>query len=158
MTTNASITVRRLREEDVPTVAQFEREIAEISFPDDPVTDERFYSKKLRNALHEKKSWPLIAEGAGQIVGWAWFAKRENFITGEVYADLRSFYVIEGKRGAGVAFTFMRMIIGECKSQGFTRIVGRTSAVNEAMQAVYKVYGYQPRHIVYELDLAKTKI
>src|SRR5580693_4301182 len=45
------VVLRRLEPEDVPVIAQFEREIAEISFPEDPVTDLAFYERKLNQAV-----------------------------------------------------------------------------------------------------------
>lgn len=154
MSRQTDVTLRRLSATDIPVIAGFEAEIAEISFPDDPVTDLGFYSKKLNAAIQDRKSWPLVAELGGQIVGWAWFFRRENFVTGEVYADLRSFYVVSGKRGGGAAFKIMRKVIAECRKLGLARLVGRTSSANHAMQALYSLYGYEPKHIVYELDLA----
>lgn len=153
MSRQTDVTLRRLSATDIPVIAGFEAEIAEISFPEDPVTDLGFYSKKLNSAIQDRKSWPLVAELGGHIVGWAWFFRRENFVTGEVYADLRSFYVVSDKRGGGPAFQIMRKVISECKKLGLARLVGRTSATNEAMQALYSLYGYEPKHIVYELDL-----
>src|SRR5712691_8036672 len=95
--------LRRLAAEDVATIAQFEREIAEISFPDDPVTDLAFYERKLGQAIGDRKSEPMVAVADGRIVGWAWIATRENFITHERYGELRSFYVVKDFRATGYA-------------------------------------------------------
>ena len=99
------VALRRLEPEDVPVVAQFEREIAEISFPDDPVTDPAFYERKLRQAVTDAKSEPMVGEAGGRIVAWAWIGTRENFITHERYGELRSFYVVADFRGTGYAST-----------------------------------------------------
>lgn len=155
MTLTNDVFLRRLEAKDVEVIAAYERDIAKISFPDDPVTDINFYAKKLRNTIHDKKSWPLVAISNGTIAGWVWFARRENFVTGEVYADLRSFYIAADKRGGAFALTIMRMVIEQCRTLGLSRLVGRTAATNEAMQAIYKLHGYQPKHIVYELTLAE---
>lgn len=145
--------MRRLRAEDLDTVAGFERDIAVLSFPDDPVTDVAFYARKLRQAIDQRDSRPLVAEHEGEIAGWAWIARRENFITHEVYADLRSFYVVEALRGTGAALALMRAVIAHCRAHDLGRIVGRTAATNEAMQAVYELFAFAPKHVVYELAL-----
>src|SRR5262249_49692487 len=55
------VTFRRLTEAEIPAVAGFESEIAQISFPDDPVTDRDFYARKLKKSLWSKEEEPLVA-------------------------------------------------------------------------------------------------
>src|SRR5499427_5002808 len=148
------VVLRRLASEDVPVVAQFEREIAEISFPDDPVTDPAFYERKLRQAVGDTKSEPMVGVAGGRIVAWAWIGARENFITHERYGELRSFYVIEDFRGTGYAIKLMRACLDYCATRGLARLIGRTHAANEAMQSVYEMYGFEAKHVVYERRVA----
>jgi len=152
----SDVILRPLAPGDVAAVAGFEREIATISFPDDPVTDLRFYEKKLRAAIEDRRADALVAEKGGALVGWAWLAERENFTTRERYGDLRSFYVAPAQRGAGVAFALMRACIARAEARGLARVVGRTAAANDAMQALYALYDFAPRHVVYELPLGRS--
>ncbi len=156
MTDKAADTVvlRRLEPGDVATIAQFEREIAEISFPDDPVTDLAFYERKLRQAVDDRKSEPMVAVAGGRIVAWAWIGTRENFITHERYGELRSFYVVKDFRGTGYAIKLMRACLDYCATHGLARLTGRTHAANEAMQSVYQMYGFEAKHVVYERRIA----
>jgi GNAT superfamily N-acetyltransferase len=144
------VSFKRLSEDAVARVAAFECEIAQISFPDDPVTDIEFYGRKLRQAMADAEQEPLVGWAGGKLACWAWIAPRKNFITGERYGDLRSFYVAKGYRGAGVAFALMRHCMEFCETHDLTRLVGRTSATNESMKAVYSLYGFEPKHIVFE--------
>ena len=144
------VVLRRLAPDDVPVVAQFEREIAEISFPDDPVTDPAFYERKLRQAVTDGKSEPMVGEADGRIVAWAWIGTRENFITHERYGELRSFYVVADFRATGYAMKLMRACLDYCATHGLARLSGRTHAANEAMQSVYEMYGFEAKHVVYE--------
>jgi GNAT superfamily N-acetyltransferase len=144
------VVLRRLTIEDVPVIAQFEREIAEISFPEDPVTDLAFYDRKLRQAATDPKSEPMVGEAGGRIVAWAWIGVRENFITHERYGELRSFYVVADFRATGYAIKLMRACMDYCATHGLARLSGRTHAANEAMQSVYQMYGFEAKHIVYE--------
>jgi RimJ/RimL family protein N-acetyltransferase len=148
------VVLRRLRVEDVPTIARFEREIAEISFPEDPVTDLAFYERKLAQAVSDRKSEPMVGETDGRIVAWAWIGTRENFITHERYGELRSFYVAADFRGTGYALKLMRACMDYCATHGLARLSGRTHAANEAMQAVYQMYGFEAKHITYEHRIA----
>src|SRR5215813_3062873 len=148
------VVLRRLAPEDIPVLAQFEREIAEISFPDDPVTDPAFYERKLRQAVTDGKSEPMVGETDGRIVAWAWIGARENFITHERYGELRSFYVVEDFRGTGYAIKLMRACLDYCATHGLTRLSGRTHAANESMQSVYEMYGFEAKHVVYERRVA----
>src|SRR5215471_232633 len=56
MTGTATFRLRPLEPRDVDTVAHFEREIAKVSFPDDPITDLGFYAKKVTQWLNNKDS------------------------------------------------------------------------------------------------------
>ncbi len=156
MTEKAADTVvlRRLKTEDVAAIAQFEREIAEISFPDDPVTDLAFYERKLRQAIDDRKSEPMVAVAGGRIVAWAWIGTRENFITHERYGELRSFYVVKDFRGTGYAMKLMRACLDYCATHGLARLTGRVHTANEAMQSVYAMYGFDAKHVVYERRIA----
>ena len=148
------VVLRRLTPEDVPAIAQFEREIAEISFPDDPVTDLAFYERKLRQAVDDAKSEPMVGEAGGRIVAWAWIGTRENFITHERYGELRSFYVAADFRGTGYAMKLMRACLDYCAAHGLARLMGRVHADNEAMQSVYAMYGFAAKHVTYERRVA----
>jgi GNAT superfamily N-acetyltransferase len=144
------VVLRRLAPEDIPAIAQFEREIAEISFPDDPVTDLAFYERKLQQAVSDRKSEPMVGEADGRIVAWAWIGTRENFITHERYGELRSFYVVADFRGTGYAMKLMRACLDYCATHGLARLMGRTHVANEAMQSVYEMYGFEAKHVTYE--------
>jgi GNAT superfamily N-acetyltransferase len=148
------VVLRRLAAEDVPIIARFEREIAEISFPDDPVTDLAFYERKLQQAAGDRKSEPMVAVVGDRIVAWAWIGVRENFITHERYGELRSFYVVEDFRPTGYAIKLMRACLDYCAKHGLARLSGRTHAANEAMQSVYLMYGFEAKHVVYERRVA----
>ena len=148
------VVLRRLAPEDISVVAQFEREIAEISFPDDPVTDPAFYARKLNQAVTDTKSEPMVGVLDGRIVAWAWIGTRENFITHERYGELRSFYVVADFRGSGYAMKLMRACLDHCATHGLARLSGRTHAANEAMQSVYEMFGFEAKHVVYERPIA----
>jgi len=114
------------------------------------VTDLAFYERKLRQAVDDAKSEPLVGEADGRIVAWAWIGARENFITHERYGELRSFYVAADFRATGYAMKLMRACLDYCATHGLARLSGRTHAANEAMQSVYQMFGFDAKHVVYE--------
>jgi ribosomal protein S18 acetylase RimI-like enzyme len=145
--------IRRLRSADLRTVAGFECEIARISFPEDPVTEISFYEPRLAKFIDDPHAGAFVAENASGIIGWALVTRRENFVTKERYGDFRSLYVAPSQRGAGVAFSLMRRVLEFCVESKFARVVGRTSATNEAMRAIYQGFGFKAKHIVYEREV-----
>lgn len=54
MTEKPQARLRPLEIRDVEAVAAYEREIAKISFPDDPITDLGFYVKKVRRLVDDR--------------------------------------------------------------------------------------------------------
>src|SRR5438477_1810462 len=97
--------VRHPEAGDLDALAQFEIEIARISFPDDPVVDPEVHRKKLAKALERDREGMFVAEdvASGKVVGWLWVALNTNFLTGEQYATFRSLAMEHGPNSAEVA-------------------------------------------------------
>ena len=155
-----AIVLRPLQPADIEAVAAFEAEIAIRSFGEEAVTDLAHYRKKLGKLLKYGDDWTMVlvrgqSGGPDLVVGWAWVSSRENFITGDRYADFRSFYV-DGKRaGPATAVRLLRAVLAHARDRGYTRIVGRTASSNRAMRSLYGLAGFQERHVVYELDIGQ---
>ncbi|RZM01390.1 MAG: hypothetical protein EOP68_22085 [Sphingomonas sp.] len=93
-------TLRDFRPADIDAVAGFEAEIAVRSFAEEAVTDLDHYRKKLGKLLKYGDDWTKVLVGAdGAVIGWVWVAARQNFITGDSYADFRSLYVDGARAG-----------------------------------------------------------
>jgi RimJ/RimL family protein N-acetyltransferase len=145
-----SYRLRSLEEKDLETVATFEREIAKVSFPDDPITDIHFYVKKLRHLLENRDAAAFVVEDSSGLVGWANVSKRRNFITKDAYADFHSIYVAPSQRGTGVVADLVDAVLGFCRQHDLDRVVFRTRATNEPMKAVLARFGFVPTQIYYE--------
>ena len=145
--------LRRLEVKDLETVAGFERDIARVSFPDDPITDLNFYVKKLRHLLDDFNAAAVVAENASGLVGWAYVTRRQNFITKEPYADFHSIYVSPSHRGTTVVSDLVGAVLGFCRDGRLNRVVFRTRASNERMKAVLARFGFVPTQIYYERNL-----
>jgi len=145
--------IRDLAEADLDRVAAFEAEIARQSFQDEAVTDLAHYRRKLGKLVGNRKDWTKVLESGGRVIGWAWVSARENFVTGDEYADFRSFFIDREHAAATDAARLLGAVIEHCRAAGFTRIVGRTAAANERMRALYDMAGFREMHVVYGLDL-----
>lgn len=159
MTEKPTARLRPLKAEDVETVAAFERDIAKISFPDDPITDLAFYKKKVGKLIDDRNAATFVADDGTGPVGWAYVSKRQNFITKETYADFHSIFVSPSQRGTGTADKLAQAVFDFCRSQKLDRVVFRTRATNEPMKAVLARVGFVPTQIFYEkaIDLGDRK-
>ena len=142
--------LRKLDARDVELVASFEREIAKVSFPDDPITDIGFYVKKVGRLVDDRNVRAVVAEDDTGVVGWAYVSKRQNFITKEPYADFHSIFVGPSQRGSGAAGKLVEAVFEFCRNEKLDRVVFRTRATNEPMKAVLARYGFIPTQIFYE--------
>lgn len=157
MSEKPTFRLRPLEEKDLETVAVFEGEIAKMSFPDDPITDTRFYVKKLKQLMVNKDAATFVAESGGEPVGWANVSQRQNFITKEKYADFHSIYVAPSQRGGGVSAALVEAVFDHCRRQGLDKVVFRTRANNERMKSVLARVGFVPTQIYYEKALGEEK-
>jgi RimJ/RimL family protein N-acetyltransferase len=138
----------------VEAVAAYEREIAKISFPDDPITDLAFYVKKVRRLVDDRGAATFVAEDDTGVVGWAYVSKRQNFITRESYADFHSIFVGPSQRGTGTVGKLVDAVFDYCRREKLDRVVFRTRATNEPMKAVLARVGFVPAQIFYEKTFA----
>jgi len=150
MTEKPEARLRPLKAEDVEIVASFERDIAKISFPDDPITDLTFYMKKVGKLIDDRNAATFVADDGTGPVGWAYVSKRQNFITKESYADFHSIFVSPSQRGTGTADRLAEAVFDFCRKQKLDRVVFRTRATNEPMKAVLARVGFVPAQILYE--------
>ncbi|HEY7842936.1 MAG TPA: GNAT family N-acetyltransferase [Bradyrhizobium sp.] len=153
MTEKPEARLRPLQVKDVEAVASFERDIARISFPDDPITDLDFYMKKVRKLIDDRGAATFVAEAGGEVVGWAYVSKRQNFITKESYADFHSIFVSPSQRGTGTAGKLVEAVFDYCRNEKLDRVVFRTRATNEPMKAVLARVGFVPTQIFYERQI-----
>jgi GNAT superfamily N-acetyltransferase len=137
-------------------VAAFEADIARISFPGDPITNNAFHERRLAKFVDDPNAGAFVAESAGAVVGWALVTRRENFATKEQYGDFRSLYVLESHRRSPTAAALMSAVLDFCRSLKLAAVIGRTSYTNTAMKSIYAAYGFKPKHVVYELQFAEV--
>jgi L-amino acid N-acyltransferase YncA len=153
---STEVVLRSLKLDDVEVIASFEREIAKISFPESPILDIKFYSKKISGLIGDPNVETFVAEHDQKVVGWAYVSKRKNFITKEEYADFHSVYVDPGQRGSGLVSKLANAVLEHCQRNNLTQIVFRTRATNEPMKSVLARHGYVPTQIYYTRNVKET--
>ncbi len=154
MNTRPRVRIRNVEPRDFDTVATYEREIAKISFPDDPITDLGFYVRKVDKIARDANAAGFVAESDAGVIGWACVSTRQNFITKELYADFHSIYVSPGARGSGVVGELVQAVFDFCCARKLDRAVFRTRVTNEPMKAVLARHGFIPTQLYYEKDFA----
>lgn len=143
--------VRRAGDADIPQIAEFEAEIAAISFGEEAVTDPAQHVKKLRRSLEKGEDIALVLADGERVVGWLWVAVNTNMFTQDRYANFRSFALAPEVRGGTWGETLFMAGLEDIKKEGVSRIVGKVHVENLPMRLLYKQLGFRPQHLTMEL-------
>jgi ribosomal protein S18 acetylase RimI-like enzyme len=146
---DANYTIRQAEERDLPSIVDFEIQIARISFPEDAVDDPAVHRKKLSKAMERDREGMFVAESlaGGEIAGWLWVALNTNFLTNEPYATFRSLAVAPGPESAQVADLLFTHGIEYARSQGVSELTGKVHVANVSMRVIYRKFGFEAEHL-----------
>ncbi|NPV46172.1 MAG: GNAT family N-acetyltransferase [Armatimonadetes bacterium] len=146
------ISTRLAREDDLPVLAVFERELARLAFPQDPITDLAYHEAKLRRALRAEPQGLVVltTDDDHDIVGWLWVTTKRTLATGEHYGVLRSLYVRHDLRRQGLATALGRYGLRYLRAQGVRRVVAKIHIDNEAAQRTLERLGFEALHLTCE--------
>lgn len=149
---DGELSTRQAREEDLPVLAVFERELAKLSFPDDPITDLSYHEAKLRRALKAQPEGMIVLTTAddSDIVAWLWLTTKTALATGERYGVLRSLYVRHDLRRQGLASALAAYGQRHFAARGVRRVVSKIHISSEAAERTLAALGFRPLHITYE--------
>jgi len=148
----SELSTRQAREEDLPVLAVFERELAKLAFPDDPITDLSYHEAKLRRALKAEPEGMIVLTAGDDtdIVGWLWVTGKTALATTEGYGVIRSLYVRHDLRRQGIATTLASYAQRYFASRGIERVVAKLHINSEAAERTLHKLGFHPIHITYE--------
>jgi GNAT superfamily N-acetyltransferase len=148
-----SLSPRQARKEDLPVLAVFERELARLAFPDDPIMDLSYHEAKLRRALRAEPEGLVVltTEDDADIVGWLWMTGKTALATRERYGVIRSLYVRHDLRRQGLASSLVGYARRYFAARGITRLVAKTHVNCEAARRTLQRGGFEPLHVTYEL-------
>ena len=145
--------MREIKEEDFEAVAKFEIEISEISFGEKAITDLEFHCKKLAKAKDRRGMIVIEDTESGKIVGWVWMEKKQNSLTGEVYANFKSIYADECIRGMQIVDDLFENSIEYARECKAAYMGGKVHAGNVPMRSLYKKHCVEPTHVTMERKL-----
>lgn len=142
--------IRQILEQDIPILAEFEKEISIISFGDDAITENGFHEQKIRKSFSKNRNGMFVLLADGEIGGWLWMDSKTNYLTQDTYINFRSFYIVENLRGGTAGSNLMKTGMEYCKKINARSIVGKVHTDNIAMRALYKNFGFRPTHLTME--------
>lgn len=147
--------------EDLPVLAIFERELARLSFPEDPILDLEYHTEKLRRALEREPEGMIVqtiarddAPAGDEIAAWLWLSTKRTLATSEPYGVLRSLYVRRPYRRHGLALSLAEYALRYFQQRGVKKIMAKVHAGNAPALQVLRHIGFEPLHTTLEYRLA----
>jgi len=153
-----AVSPRQARAEDLPVLAVFERELARLNFPDDPITDLAYHEAKLRRALRAQPDGLIVltTEDDADLVGWLWLTGKTVLATGERYGVIRSLYVRHDLRRQGLASALVSYGLRYFTSRGISRVVAKAHVDGEPGRRTLERAGFGALHVTYEYRAPST--
>jgi len=146
--------------EDLPVLAIFERELARLSFPEDPILDLDYHTGKLRRALEREPEGMIVqtvvsaaAPAGDEIAAWLWLSTKRTLATAEPYGVLRSLYVRRSYRRHGLALSLAEYALRYFARAGVKKIMAKVHTGNAPAVQVLRRAGFHPLHTTLEFRL-----
>jgi GNAT superfamily N-acetyltransferase len=177
--TPAQYRVRAAADNDLDAIAQFEIDIARVSFSDDAITDPALHRRRVLAAMGKPGEIMLVAvavpgpvtlpgpvalpesaarpkplpAAAGTLAGWAWMSPRTNSLTGARYGNFRSLAVADIPDRSRVGELLLAAVLQAAADAGLTMLTGKVHAGNLGMRALYRKFGFEAAHLTMEKRL-----
>jgi ribosomal protein S18 acetylase RimI-like enzyme len=103
---------------------------------------DKFTKEKLRESFDEAKSVILIAEQAGQRLGFIQLEEDKEFFSGEAHAYIANLAIAQEAEGKGVGKALMQTAETWAKEKGFRFISLYVFATNQHARGFYEKLGY----------------
>lgn len=164
--------IRAAAESDLDAIAEFEIEIARVSFSDEAVTDPALHRRRVSGSLSKPGEIMLVAvaarepgsrsetgsgSGSGDareaLAGWAWMSPRTNSLTGARYGNFRSLAVADIPDRSHVGELLLASVLAAAADAGLTQLTGKVHARNLGMRALYRKFGFEAAHLTMERRL-----
>jgi L-amino acid N-acyltransferase YncA len=156
--------IRAAAEGDLDAIAEFEIEIAKVSFSDEAITDPALHRRRVSGSLGKPGEIMLVAvaarepgSGSGDareaLAGWAWLSPRTNSLTGARYGNFRSLAVADIPDRSHVGELLLAAVLAAAADAGLTQLTGKVHARNLGMRALYRKFGFEAAHLTMEKRL-----
>ena len=147
-------------EEDLPVLAIFERELARLSFPEDPILDLDYHADKLRRSMEREPEGMVVqtvtaddVPAGDEIASWLWVSTKTTLATSESYGVLRSLYVRRRYRRHGLALRLAEYALRYFAARDVKKIMAKVHAENKAALKVLRQSGFTPLHTTLQFRL-----
>ena len=144
------VSTRFAIEDDLQTLAIYERELACLAFPDDPILDLEYHYEKLKRALRTEPDGMVVLTLEEEVVGWLWMTMKVSLATRERYGVLRSIYVREDLRRQGLSKSLGQYCVRYFRSRGIHRVVAKVHHDNTEAAGMLKALGFELMHLTFE--------
>ncbi|MBA0050619.1 GNAT family N-acetyltransferase [Streptomyces sp. AJS327] len=148
---------RTAGEADLDAVADFEAEIARVSFGNAAVDNPQRHRARLARAMRKSREGMLVAclpEDATP-VGWLWMTVNQNTMTGDRYANFRSLAVAPVESRSEVAELLVAAGLEFAAERDVVEVVGKTHIGNVSMRTLYRKFGFEAAHMTMKLRLTE---
>jgi GNAT superfamily N-acetyltransferase len=175
----AEYVIRGAAEGDLDAIAQFEIEIAKVSFSDEAITDPAMHRRRVSGGLGKPGEIMLVAAvrpaaapgpdpasggggpepaaqrgpATGKLAGWAWMSPRTNSLTGARYGNFRSLAVADIPDRSHVGELLLAAVLQAAADAGLTQLTGKVHAGNLGMRTLYRKFGFEAAHLTMEKRL-----
>ncbi|MFH8476545.1 GNAT family N-acetyltransferase [Streptomyces sp. NPDC018000] len=148
----SSFTVRSAQESDISRLAEFEVEIAKISFAEDAITAVAVHEKRLSKAMARSRDGMFVAcRGDRPTDGWVWITVNTNPMSGQRYANFRSLAVADVPERTLIGELLLHRGLEYVRSQGVEEVVGKVYVQNVRMRMLYRKFGFEATHLTMRL-------
>ncbi|MFW6155841.1 MAG: N-acetyltransferase family protein [Armatimonadota bacterium] len=151
---------RPATEDDIPVLAIFERELAKLSFPEDPILDLDYHAEKLQRWMNREPEGMIVqtvaaedAPAGDEIASWLWLSTKKTLATSEPYGVLRSLYVRRRYRRHGLALSLAEYALRYFASRDVKKIMAKVHAENKAALQMLRRAGFEPLHTTLQFRL-----
>ena len=149
--------IRPATETDLDALADFEVEIAQVSFGDEAITDPALHRKRVAGALGKPGEVTVVAAAEAEPavpVGWAWLSGRTNSLTGARYGNFRSLAVADVPGRSQIGELLLAAVLRAASDAGLRQLSGKVHARNLGMRALYRKFGFEATHVTMEKRVA----
>jgi GNAT superfamily N-acetyltransferase len=153
---------------DLDAIAEFEIEIARVSFSDEAIVDPALHRRRVSGALGKpgeimlvavarpaagEATEPVAGAAPGTLAGWAWMSPRTNSLTGARYGNFRSLAVADIPDRSRVGELLLAAVLQAAADADLSQLTGKVHAGNLGMRALYRKFEFQAAHITMERRL-----
>ncbi len=138
---------------DIPVLAIFERELAKLSFPDNPIVDLAYHERKLERAMASRPEGMLVLldDASAEVVAWLWLDTRTTLATREAYGIIRSIYVRPDYRGQGLGRCLAEYARRYFEAADVKRVYAKLHAGNHTGITLLEQIGFEQLHVTMQL-------